>query len=228
MLFPKISSDSLWSNFEEGLGIVDTKLLYNDFYLPHKEDREEAFLSMTNDLQIAFRNWIINLKGFTRNLQKRYILDEDDFFISFNYTDILETLYGINDENILHIHGYAEPDEQDLVSDYIFGHSNEEKHSGEDIYSFDYLEKDFVNGLRKVYQDNKLTCLQKSGRLCKDVIILGHSLNQVDDVYFTKIQEFVPNARWHIGYFDAQDYARKMKNIARTGISNKQFDFIRS
>lgn len=41
----------------------------------------------------------------------------DSVFINFNYTKTLENLYGINQHNILHIHGCVDEDE-----DFILGH----------------------------------------------------------------------------------------------------------
>ena len=38
LLFPKISGESLWSNFEKGLGEVDESILRKKFYEPYKKN----------------------------------------------------------------------------------------------------------------------------------------------------------------------------------------------
>ena len=44
---------------------------------------------------------------------------EDSFFINFNYTDVLEGLYKILEERVLHIHGRSSKSEH-----LIYGHNN--------------------------------------------------------------------------------------------------------
>lgn len=231
MLFPKISTDGLWSNFERGLGEVDESKLRKNFYEPHEKNiRSDEFLNMYYKLNIAFREWVQNTNGMTGNLQKHYVFDETDSFISFNYTNVLETIYGIK-KQILHIHGYAKPAEKDLAN-YIFGHERDEKRSSDAIDSFDYLKTDFVNGLRKDYKTDDLEETikkweNKGSDFC-DIITLGHSLDIVDGKYFVKLLQLLPNAKWHIDYFDYSDHFRKMRNVSIYGITRKEHEFIRS
>ena len=42
-----------------------------------------------------------------RTPPKDYALDRCAYFLSFNYTDTFEVLYGIPEESIIHIHGRA-------------------------------------------------------------------------------------------------------------------------
>ncbi len=233
LLFPKISIDGLWSNFEEGLGEVKNDVLYKIFYEPYKENvRDDKFLYMVNSLQLAFRDWVKNLKVLSKDIQKHYIFNKDDCFISFNYTDLLESLYGINERQILHIHGYAKPDEEDNFVDYTFGHAQDEIKSIEPLDSFDNLSKDFKNSLKKNYKisemEEKLKTWAKQGKSFNEIIVLGHSLNDVDDKYFVKLLQLIPNAKWYIEYFDYKDFLRKERNIVRIGLGRNIDAFVKS
>ena len=234
LLFPKITQDSLWSNFEEGLGEVDEDKLFKDFYLNDRRNiKDDKFLNLHNSLKLAFAEWISRFERLTSKLEKRFVFDRDDCFISFNYTDVLESLYHIKASQILHIHGYASPEKNALFTGYIFGHSKPNEDPNGDIESFDYLLKDLINGLKKDYQIKGLESQIK--KWCTDskdtdaikIIVLGHSLNEVDDIYFKAILEIIPNTSWHIGYYDSIDFIQKMKNVVRIFDSKQPVDFFR-
>jgi hypothetical protein len=231
-LFPTITKDSLWSNFEEGLAEVDSEKLYKDFYECFKDDiRDDKFLKLHVCLNEAFRDWIICLKKLTNVLTPHYIFDQDDCFISFNYTDVLENLYRVNDHHILHIHGYAKTKEvEELWSGYIFGHSKGEISTTESIDSFEYLRADLLNGLKKEYKIADLvetiSSWRNEGLNFSEIVVIGHSLNEVDDLYFQKILQLIPDASWIIDYHNCEDFSRKKSNIVRTKIATKNFEFV--
>ena len=60
---------------------------------------------MDNEFKSSFRS------------KKVKLIIQDSIFINFNYTKTLENLYGINQSNILHIHGCI-----DKYEDLILGH----------------------------------------------------------------------------------------------------------
>lgn len=233
LLFPNITRDSLWSNFEEGLGEVELSKLRTNFYLNYKTDNtDDKFLNLHNSLQLAFSRWITRLKAQSFRLQKRHVFCQDDYFISFNYTDVLESLYLINNDHILHIHGYASSEENNTYTGYIFGHSKPELKINNHIDSFEYLSKDLINGLQKRYQVDLLKEQLQKWSIDRntrdlDITALGHSLNKVDDLYFKTILEIVPNSIWHIGYYDYKDFTQKLKNVVRIFRTKQPIDFFR-
>lgn len=221
-LFPKISKESLWSNFEDGLGYPNENNMKSEYYLPYSKDvRNDGFLDFKNQLNLAFKEWIILLRTYVPKLTKRFVFDEDSIFISFNYTDVLESLYKVH--NILHIHGFAKDDEKDYYAGYIYGHNRITPSPTEDIYSWDYQSKDFIESLKKDYQKDKLDEFVKSYSNITEIIVLGHSLNPIDDEYFLELADLLPNACWHVDYFDCNDYSKKIANVCRIGIKNVDF-----
>lgn len=213
--FPNITTNSLWSNFEEGLGTPDSSAIESDYQLLGDKSIQDYSLHFKSFIDEAFREWIISIKRLTSLLQKHYILDENSVYLSFNYTDVLETLYGIK-SNILHIHDFAQKDEEECFTGYIFGHS---------INKLDFYNNDinvFINVFAKEYKEYEL-----NGFLCKtihqnenvEIIVLGHSMNQIDDKYFKFINNKYPESIWHIFYYNDIDYYSKLKSISRLNIN---------
>lgn len=233
ILFPNITKDSLWSNFEEGLGSVDTDKLYSLFYKSYKSDkRNDGFLKLHTELKGSFRDWIISLKALTKILQRQFVFDNNDCFITFNYTNTLEASYNIKDCRILHIHGYATPDDEGLYTDYIFGHKQPEQKSQDIIDSFDYLSKDFSNGFRKDFKvtelSDKITIWRREGIAFEKIVVLGHSLNEIDDDYMQTLLKLLPNKPWIVEYLNLEDYYRKNSNLQRLQLPITKISFIRS
>ena len=108
-----------WRDFENSLGQLD----YSRFF--HSYDME-TFIDMTkNSLEVSipkiknfFANWVRTIR--IDNVQKintfaNLIDTENDYFISFNYTHLLEEIYGV--KNICHVHG-------DIQNEIIMGHGD--------------------------------------------------------------------------------------------------------
>ena len=175
--------------------------------------------------------WIKGLNELTGNLQRRYIFIDSDYFVSFNYTNTLEIAYNINSNHILHIHGYAQPDKEEFYAGYIFGHKQPIEKQHEDIDSFDYLYKDLHNELRKEFKMSELkefiTKIKKQTNI-NHIVVLGHSLNDIDKEYFEEMLRLIPDVSWTIEYFDLFDYTNKQESIRKINIPTKRIEFIKS
>ena len=64
-------------------------------------------------LQHTFASWIVSIH--VDEVDSGYLLPEDCYCISFNYTDTLEKRFGVKDGNIHHIHGEADDPETIVV-----------------------------------------------------------------------------------------------------------------
>ena len=69
-------------------------------------------------LQYCFEKWVDNCQKSITAPKYIHIEKEDSFFINFNYTDVLEMLYKIPEERVLHIHGRSSKHER-----LIYGHN---------------------------------------------------------------------------------------------------------
>ena len=131
LFFGNLSGD--WSNIEEAIGKYDAE--YIKEYIEPEDDKEEDFTKQDklkssrlqsffnntiNALRTLFKEWVDRIDIRVKSKDKQYKFKNDDLFITFNYTEVLETIYGIPKSNICYIHGRRRVDEE-----YIFGHNNE-------------------------------------------------------------------------------------------------------
>lgn len=208
-------------------GPIQIKDTLNDFWrskFNHYIDRLNGYLF----------DWIkhINTKGIKPQSRKLYNND-DDFFINFNYTPVLETVYNIDYTQILHIHGGVPP--YCDIAPFI-GHNNSEI-----IKKYNNLSKkaldEFDEGLSSIYRElsyyyDKL--LKDSASFIRtfnsffdklanvdEIFIYGHSLNEIDMPYFEKIKSIVSDAaKWNIYYFKESDKDRFYEAMKSIGVVN--------
>lgn len=122
-----ISSD--WNDFERCLG----ELNYQEVLDLVEKDDDNPFHYYYNledligDLKISlkcavlkvFCEWVNDIDVST--VIKRFAFREDDLFLTFNYTSILEDVYSVLKDNVCHIHGSC----RDSLC--IAGHFNTER-----------------------------------------------------------------------------------------------------
>jgi hypothetical protein len=97
---------------------------------------DEIVSKLTDRLKQRFSEWIfqIDLNVYNKNLN---YINPDNHYLTFNYTQTLQSLYAVPDENILHIHGKSESQNSNL----ILGHGdNPSKH--ERLSRYDDADRD--------------------------------------------------------------------------------------
>lgn len=135
-----IDVEDVWADFENNLAYLDREKvlwnMWNEKYLNGVLDEEDddfsaadffmsvedggwAITTIINDLPIVFRRWINSLK--ITDCVPRFNLRNDSRFLTFNYTETLETVYGIVKENIKYIHG----DRRDKECNLVLGHGHD-------------------------------------------------------------------------------------------------------
>lgn len=131
--------DGLWADFEKGMAYIN-----RDYFieggaaaLPDpKKDPEDYSMAdlclpgdfamgmveeLLDDLRCSFHSWIRSVRAPKSYESKKLMIDTDARFFTFNYTDFLETKYGIPHENIKYIHGQKNSKRGSLV----VGHAEE-------------------------------------------------------------------------------------------------------
>ena len=140
-------------------------------------------------------------------------IEADARFFNFNYTDTLERIYNVESENILYVHGRRDVDDDGPVLG----------HQGRDGSMSDGL--DFENADPRVLESNSLIddyyestkkhvseiieknkgYFQSLERVSK-VVVLGHSLGEVDLPYFMETAKRVSgHALWSVSYYSTGD-----------------------
>ena len=179
-------------------------------------------------------------------------IDKSALFFTFNYTYTLEDLYGIDPKNILHIHNgsesrYAEiilghgmdPDNfkdknsipPDNISEEEFEEWKEKQNENWD-YSYDTGKENILRYFyaaykptKKIIDENKsyFSNLSKIG----EVIILGHSLSDVDLPYIKKIAlSIAPESKWIVSYYNENEMKSHKQSLINLGIKEEKIELI--
>lgn len=220
----------LWSDFETAIGLPDIDNVFEQYAEANRESAHDTnqYLSYLDDnITVNYNNeithttpqllaeWInsvnedLQLKKWDRKAEiaKLPIFDEIGLFLNFNYTDTLTVVYGIDDEQIFHIHGREAVNEP-----LIIGHNSDIDYTEDGQMMLDELniKKSMVKAiesLKKKYHDNLYKRLDFVERLkdVDEVVIYGHSLSDIDREYFRIIKRLIqPDAVWNfLIYTDA-------------------------
>jgi len=240
-----IPQEDLWSSFEKSLGYLDyEKLKKNCFdYLNRHKDRNRMYhtnhdfqyiiqkeLNFTDDIDYQFQRWIdrLNKNVFSLPSILKILKECADSvgFLNFNYTDILERVYGVPRKNILYIHGKAGENRK-----LILGHHDDSlwrKEHFQQEEKFQETEADRIIGcyFRKTYKNTEALAVQNreffSGlKDCGRVYVLGHSLSKVDFDYFLEIRRnSKSDCEWIISYDSKSDLEHAEKFVKSLDITN--------
>ncbi|MEE4697089.1 bacteriophage abortive infection AbiH family protein [Pseudomonas alliivorans] len=251
-----VPAEGSWADLEQALADLDTDNIVSDMEcflgsyssddwsdsghhdFQYEVDRVATGLSET--LQQRFAEWIrsIALPERSEVSDLRVRLEADAIFLNFNYTSTLTHLYDVPTQNILHIHGEA----LDPTSVIVLGHARDEDdrtslldsadpesddHRLLEAYSTldDYFSRTFKPS-EKIIQDNAGFFENLSG--IEKVTVLGHSMSEVDDAYFSKLIETFGDCppRWTFALPPFDDGQRELrKNVSRLAVDNDRIEF---
>lgn len=237
-------NDDLWGNFEVELGSIDIVNKATEIYQEHPADYGSDHFERTfhegaivagdtigeiyNKIREKFPEWVKQLEA--ANSIKEITLQDDAYYITFNYTDTLIDLYKIPLDKILFIHGRAKTSKF-----LVLGHgksesqvrAESEKDFDEDtepayIQTVEAIERQ-VNMMRKeterIIEKNK--SVFDSFKDVTHVYAYGLSMSDVDKPYFEEIIGHIntANVLWTVDAYGNTD-----DEIAASG--EKKMDFL--
>ena len=196
-----------WNDFELQLGKLDVNKFVKKFTPPEKsideimaeierrKKLEEKYGSdmlpgypdsycakclrgMLDVLHYCFEKWIEERHRTIINPQYLHIEKEDSFFINFNYTDVLEMLYEIPEERVLHIHGRSSKHEHLIYGHNKFLTGSSMNHDEEKV-CFE-LSKYHKNPYEHIFKHEELNEVVKD---VEYVYIYGFSFSTIDEDY---------------------------------------------
>ncbi len=182
----------------------------------------------------AFQDWVTTID--TQEKDKIFKIDKDDYAISFNYTDTLEKLYGLN--NVLHLHGSVEN-----VEDIVLGFNS--KKLDDDLPGLNTMHTEEFKEEQKAKKQQGLKSLGASlfyrlniGRFYKpvhqlkkqikpyvnkldidEIVFIGHSYNSIDWPYFKELASNLNDKEFIFTYHSETD-----KNNINKMIKENDFD----
>lgn len=232
-----------WNNFEYNLSSFDYGLFFddNDYadikrenfkqsdYFGVEDELTEISEQFIEDLKEAFYEWLSEIK---LECKQRYPISTKAKFLSFNYTLLLQNNYEIPRTSIFYIHGNLEQ-----KTELFFGHGTDLEieptfdENGEPTRTFmtDAVDasKSIYGSFRKpvqqIIENNKVYF--ESLANTKEIIILGHSLNEIDLPYFIEIHKFANNANWKISTFSPCEQKKFNQILKKIGIDESKIEF---
>lgn len=207
--------------------------------------------NLTDKLISIFTQFIRDVEMPKSAIERKIKLDNDALFFTFNYTYTLELYYRINSKNILHIHNKAD----DRHNNIILGHGiDPDKFKKEETppknLSEEELERWYENQHDKLDysartgQENLFQYFAKSYKSTKniilknqlffkdlseieEIIVLGHSLGDVDLPYFTEIIKSVnSDIIWKVSYYNETEESTHRNRLSDLGIKNNNIKTI--
>lgn len=222
-----------WSDFENALGNLQIDAYIESIAKEYNDDdpgtlSEQVYAHVDyiakpwglDEIQAKFTEWVKNIPVY-EDVEPCFTaedIDKDGLFLTFNYTDTLEKIYGVNPENILHIHGQASDPDAKIVVGHITQYDSrnyaktEEKLFGVDADIFPLLV-DTMNGLKKPVEEILMNNHDWFDNLAKqnitEIHLYGLSFGEIDDDYFNIIHELLPNANWIFAVHAPSERAEK-------------------
>lgn len=219
-------------NYEELSEIVSENIpnLASDDFRDGDWDNAKIYIEQECDellknIRSGFEEWIKSLN--TSKVCKKYKLDMSARYFTFNYTEVLELVYKIPSLNILHIHNKVEEElifghgkklENFNVKKALYGNENyylsEDEHGNiesREVGHEKYAEKAvcaFYDKMRKHTEEiiKNHTSFFKNLSEIDEIVVLGHSYNEIDLPYFKEIAESIKNnAKWVLSYYSDED-----------------------
>ena len=230
----------LWTNFENRLGFSSLRIKQSIIRnrdewareskldpLTAYQERSKMIDTFWGDVLNLFQTWIEEDIAIKTPCPLDIHLSKDDYYLVFNYTHTLESLYNIppvdqdGRKHICYIHNQANSNEPLRP---IVGHglsSEQIKQRIKDSLGFTkrFLRKnkipmdpeEVLEGYKYILEATKkdtdaiiewnrdfFDIVNKTG--FTDIYVLGHSIGVADKPYFKLIHQLTSNPSWHVSY----------------------------
>ena len=223
----------MWGAYDEDAGAAE-------YYLA-VEMAADPIVTVAQELQQYFRRWIETLSVGTSERPLKSIF-RNAYTLCFNYTEFVELLYGVEKENICYIHGCRQNRKENLVLGHMPGASDGMYDFEDDrVPTRNRKKQEMIfaaqeDSLRFIIDsDNSLTkycdkIIEKneaffaSLKAVKDIIVIGHSMSEVDVDYFCEVVNHLDNPdnvnwlSWIARFRKYAKYDSKIKHFTRKSI----------
>ena len=251
----RYGSEFLWNHFEHDLSTFDWKSFFehhnnidvmSDSFKPSErfgleDEISEAGEVLIESIRNAFYEWIDELeypdmKNENISLLK---LEAQSRFLNFNYTSSLELYYRILPGDILYIHNKAD----NLGDQLIFGHRtraesdpkiSEQDENGDSNRTLFTDAEDAARTIFYEFQKDTKNIMRKHREFfgglsdVNRIIVLGHSMGEVDWLYFRYIRKRLPSAQWQISYYgDSEIDTKKELAMKVLKLDNEKIVMVR-
>lgn len=211
---------------------------------------EEIVKNITTRMTAAFKEFILSV-DFSSAKNHQLNIEKDSSFLNFNYTDSLESLYDVDKKNILYIHNKArsnddlilghgvDPNEfipQEELPDPNFSPEELDEWNQHMSDNYDFAYESGKEELMKYFQMSYKPTNDIIGRYSsffknlfsiEKVIVLGHSLSSVDELYLKKvIENSKKNVPWYVSYYGDEERNNHEIRLQNFGLQKTQINLI--
>lgn len=187
----------------------------------------EDYSKWITDIGFNVKEWIQQIEYASITKDSELPIDTTATYINFNYTETLQSLYGIPDNNVFHIHGKA-------TNEIVFGNNyfpddkikNSIIKTDSNNEDSDWRIDEAVNILNsrlkesKIYYKKSDEIILKNRRFfesiveCQELVIMGFSFGSEDLCYIHKIIEKGFNIqKLTVFYRTKEDFRRFVKHL---------------
>lgn len=229
-----------WNDFERSLSEFDIPKLiretplekrYIDPIFPPSFSHPASWRldSVRDAISEKFTEWVKTLDGV--EIKKRIELPEACLYISFNYTDTLERVYGVVENRIVYIHGKASRGDE-----LIYGHGKNQFVLENDVMKKYHLHRSdgFFTAGTYGNSESELTTqisywqkyiqigryydeLQSAVMDANKVCVYGLSFSEVDFPYLQWIVEKNHDLKWRVSWHSENDEKRIGETLRTLG-----------
>ncbi len=252
--------DDLWSSFEVSLGSPDFNELfeilssyYPDYLSDHEYDRDGIItqVDLVGHLKEALNAFASAAEEEIYDIEPLKKVENffttKDFFVSFNYTSTIETIYKVKHDKVFYPHGKI--GESELIMGYEKGEFYPEpiyevimdrlpprKHANVKEYIDDiedyYVRTAYENLYDKVYSFNKTPKIHDllsfiDGIKITEIIIIGHSC-KIDFKYFETINNNFNEVKWTFFYHSDDDLENARLLCDHLGLDKSRVSLIKN
>lgn len=269
--------DLLWKDFEFNMREVNENLIFDEYEFELEYETEyddqikenierdilETFYEIYEHLQSKLDEWISSI-DITNLTKKSSLINNEnyDLYLNFNYTRVLEEVYGIEEE-ICHIHGEVGK------TPLIMGHNNKDKINGlkreldyyrtrniivsneneleegmDEYEEYEELEETNNEFTERIKCEELLKYYQETYKApsyyieenysffesisdVEEILIVGHSLNEIDMPYFEYIFSKVnSDVKWKAYYYLKKDREIFKNKILGLGVKEENIEVV--
>lgn len=198
-------------------------LFVDDDEEPYRSaNRNEDASSAMYQVMLKFHNFLVDwvqtidiTKASPKEKFKELIDSENDYFLTFNYTCVLEDIYGADGDNVCHIHGA----EYDCASDIHFGHGGVR----EDFESCHWGATESLQKIHKVLEKDTHKALRRAKYFFDELSSVheiyshGFSFSPVDLIYLERICKICNTEKctWYLSDYESVNEKDSFKNRIR-------------
>lgn len=243
-----LAAGDKWADLEAALGCIDVDTLIDnaqEFLFSYGADDwsdryhhsyQFVIEQVTDLLSVKLRNrfaeWISGIdQRYMELVRPKFQFEIGSKFLTFNYTTASLRCYGLPAKDVLFIHGCCTNDIEQIVLGHDWApelQNVDGKHLGDvdprvsegQIILQQYFESTFKPTERIILENNAFF---KGITNLTEVVVLGHSLAEVDLPYFKEILKRTPRVHWNISYHTEIDYDRVNWFVSEMNIGNFSF-----